>query len=110
MGGGQTLNLAASRPKDFGYVGVFSSGVLFGMSDDWEKQHKAGLEDPAARKGLKLLWFATGKEDFLMPRTRETVALWKKYEFAPVFQETSGGHTWINWRVYLKEFAPQLFR
>jgi enterochelin esterase family protein len=110
MGGAQTLNLAASRPKQFGYVGVFSSGALFGKSSDWEKQHKAGLEDAAARKGLKLLWFATGKDDFVMPRTRETVALFKKHGFDPVFRETGGGHTWINWQLYLKEFAPQLFR
>jgi enterochelin esterase family protein len=27
-----------------------------------------------------------------------------------VNKETSGGHTWINWRLYLNEFAPQLFQ
>jgi enterochelin esterase family protein len=110
MGGAQTLNIAAARPKDFGYVGVFSSAVLFGKSSDWEKQNKAGLEDAAARKGLKLLWFATGKDDFLVQRTRDTVAMLKKYGFEPVYRETSGGHTWINWQLYLNEFAPQLFR
>jgi enterochelin esterase family protein len=110
MGGGQTLNVAAARPKDFGYVGVFSSGVIFGKASDWEKQNHAGLTDAEARKGLKLLWFATGKDDFLMPRTRETVALLQKHGFEPVFRETSGGHTWINWQLYLNEFAPQLFR
>src|SRR5262249_23202028 len=73
MGGAQSLNIAAMRPKDFGYVGVFSSGVVFGKVADWEKEHKVGLGDAAAREGLKLLWFATGSEDFLMGRTRETV-------------------------------------
>ena len=29
--------------------------------------------------------------------------------FSPVFVESPGGHTWINWRNYLVEFAPQLF-
>jgi enterochelin esterase family protein len=24
--------------------------------------------------------------------------------------ETGGGHTWINWREYLNDFAPRLFR
>jgi enterochelin esterase family protein len=23
---------------------------------------------------------------------------------------SGGGHTWINWRHYLSEFAPELFR
>ena len=26
------------------------------------------------------------------------------------FNETSGGHTWINWRLYLRDFAQLLFR
>ncbi len=110
MGGAQTLNLFGSHPEEFGYVGVFSSAVIFGRASDWEKQHEKGLDDADARKGLKLLWFATGKDDFLMGRTRETVELLKKHGFSPAFQETSGGHTWINWQKYLNEFAPQLFQ
>jgi enterochelin esterase family protein len=110
MGGAQTLNLVAAHPDDFRYAGVFSSGVVFGKASDWEKEHAKGLEDADARKGLKLLWFATGKDDFLMARTKETVELFKKHGFSPVFKETGGGHTWINWQKYLNEFAPQLFR
>jgi enterochelin esterase family protein len=110
MGGAQTLNLAAAHPGDFGYVGVFSSAVIFGKAADWEKEHEKGLDDADARKGLKLLWFATGKDDFLLTRTRETVELFKKHGFSPVFKETTGGHTWVNWQKYLSEFAPQLFQ
>ena len=76
----------------------------------WEKEHEKGLDDAGAKKGLKLLWFATGKDDFLLARTKETVDLLKKHGFKPVFKETSGGHTWINWQQYLNEFAPQLFQ
>src|SRR5262249_51316308 len=110
MGGAQALNLAGARPKDVTYVGVFSSAVIFGNMADWEKQHKEGLDDKEAKSGLKLLWFATGAQDFLMNRTRETVELFKKHGFNPVFKETTGGHTWINWQKYLHEFAPLLFR
>jgi enterochelin esterase family protein len=77
---------------------------------EWEKANAATLDDPALKKGLKLLWFATGKEDFLLTTTQATLELLKKHGFAPVYQETAGGHTWINWRDYLAEFAPQLFR
>jgi enterochelin esterase family protein len=108
MGGAQTLDIAFSRPKDFGYVGVFSSGVVFGKLADWEKGHKEALGE--AKDGLKLLWFATGSKDFLLKQTKETVALFKKNHLKPVFKETPGGHTWINWQRYLNEFAPQLFR
>jgi enterochelin esterase family protein len=110
MGGAQTLDIAFTRPKQFGYLGVFSSGVVFRKAAEWEKEHKAGLGDAGARKGLKLLWFATGSDDFLLRQTKETVALLKKHGFEPVFKETKGGHTWINWQQYLHEFAPLLFR
>jgi enterochelin esterase family protein len=74
----------------------------------WEEQHREALDNPA-KKGLKVLWFSTGKEDRLMPVTLATVDMLKKHGFQPVFLESPGGHTWINWRNYLNEFAPQLF-
>ncbi len=77
---------------------------------EWEKANAATLDDAALKKGLKLLWFATGKEDFLLTTTQATLELLKKHGFAPVYRETAGGHTWINWREYLAEFTPQLFR
>ena len=36
--------------------------------------------------------------------------LLKQHGFNPVFKESPGGHTWINWRNYLNEFVPQLFQ
>jgi enterochelin esterase family protein len=75
----------------------------------WEQQNLATLDSAAAKKGLKVLWFATGVEDGLMPTTKSTVELLKKHGFAPVLKESPGGHTWLNWRSYLIEFAPQLF-
>jgi enterochelin esterase-like enzyme len=110
MGGAQTLNLAIAKPKDFAFVGVFSSGLLFGKAAKSEKAIQEGIGAAEVRKGLKLLWFATGSEDFLLKQTRDTVELFKKSGTNPIFRETAGGHTWINWQLYLNEFAPQLFR
>jgi enterochelin esterase family protein len=122
MGGNQTLNIAIPHLDQFAYVGVFSSG-LFGAfrpgggaapaatgPSPWEQQNMARLQDAGLKKGLNLLWFSTGKDDFLLQTTRSTVDLFKKYGFTPVFEESSGGHTWLNWRDYLVKFAPQLFR
>jgi len=112
MGGSQTLDVAFRNLGKFAYVGVFSSGAM-GMSGgtDWEKNHAADLDNASLKKGLKLLWFSTGVEDGLMDRsTKPTVEMLKKHGFTVVFQESPGAHTWINWRNYLNEFAPQLFR
>jgi len=121
MGGGQTLNIGIPHLDKFAYLGVFSSGV-FGISGNrggatnapagptFEEQHQARLDDAKLKKGLKLFWFATGKDDFVIETSRATVAMFKKHGFAVVYKESDGGHTWINWRDYLYEFAPQLFR
>ena len=125
MGGNQTLNIAIPNLEKFGYIGVYSAG-LFGAfpvagrggapaaapsagPSAWEKQNASKLADASAKKGLKVFWFATGKDDFLIETTKSTVDLFKRHGFSPVYKETAGGHTWINWRDYLTEFAPMLF-
>ncbi|MGO9012383.1 MAG: hypothetical protein ACLQPN_19985 [Bryobacteraceae bacterium] len=70
----------------------------------------ATLDDAALKPGLKVLWFGTGKDDFLISTTKATVEVLKQHGFSPVFQESPGAHTWINWRNYLEEFAPLLFQ
>ncbi|MBN1123673.1 MAG: hypothetical protein JXA82_01600 [Sedimentisphaerales bacterium] len=115
MGGGHTINIAIPNLGDYAYIGVFSSGIFSlgrQQSDDptWEEQNKEKLDDSELKKGLKLFWFATGKEDFLVRTSQATVELFKKHGFGVVYKETEGAHTWINWRNYLNEFAPQLFQ
>ena len=68
------------------------------------------LADARLKKGLRLFWFATGKDDFLIGTTQSTVAMFKQHGFAPEYVESAGGHTWINWREYLTAFAPKLFQ
>jgi enterochelin esterase family protein len=124
MGGSQTLNIGIPNLDKFGYIGVYSSGILGGgrgaaaatngtpappFGAAWEQQNQSSLDNGANKKGLKVLWFSTGVEDGLMPTTKNTVELLKKHGFSPVMKESPGGHTWLNWRNYLIEFTPQLF-
>src|SRR6185369_13762520 len=122
MGGNQTLNIAIPHLEKFSSIGVFSSGIISGgrgapappantpFGEAWEKQNLAALDNAANKRGLNLLWFSTGKEDGLIATTRNTVDLLKKHGFKPVFIESEGAHTWLNWRDYLSAFAPQLFQ
>ena len=121
MGGNQTLNISIPHLDKFAYIGVFSSGIITGargaapaesgpFAGAWEKQHLAELDNAVNKRGLGLMWFSTGKEDFLIDTTRKTVELLKKHGFKPVFLESEGAHTWLNWRDYLSAFAPQLFQ
>jgi enterochelin esterase-like enzyme/dienelactone hydrolase len=115
MGGAQTLGVIGKDLAGYGYVGVFSSGI-FGINREpangpsWEEQHLGVLKNADLKDGLQLLWFATGRDDFLIETSRDTVALFKKHDFDVVYEETDGGHTWVNWRDYLHQFAPMLFQ
>lgn len=122
MGGMQTLNIGMSHLDKFAYIGVFSSGLFNfrggrGAAESlqpepppgWEKERPM-LDEASLKPGLKVLWFSTGSDDFVLPTTKATLAMLKKHGFSPVFRESPGGHTWINWRNYLEEFAPQLFQ
>ncbi len=126
MGGGQTMNIAFLHLDQFAYIGVFSSGAGLGGGgrgaapaaagaapagpSAWETAHKDDLDNPALKKGTKLIWLSTGVDDGLMnSSTKPTVEMLKKHGFAPVFKESPGVHSWLNWRNYLAEFAPQFF-
>jgi enterochelin esterase family protein len=117
MGGGQTLSIGFSHLDEYGYIGVFSSGI-FGIAggfggaapnNQWEESHLKTLDDEGLKKGLRLFWIGCGKDDFLIKTNNATVDMFKKHKFDVVAKESEGGHTWINWRDYLAEFAPQLF-
>jgi enterochelin esterase family protein len=125
MGGSQTLNIAIPHLDKFAYIGVFSSGLIGGLMGSraqasgsapgaaegtWEQLHQAELDNTAAKKGLKLVWFSTGANDGLLPTSKSTVELLQKHGFKAEFHESPGAHTWINWRNYLDEFAPKLFQ
>ncbi|MBI4875102.1 MAG: esterase [Acidobacteria bacterium] len=122
MGGGQTLSVAIPNLSKFAYIGVFSSGLfqMFGTGrgpaaqapkgPTWEEQNIKALDEAGLKKGLKLFWFGTGKDDFLLKTTQQTVAMLRKHGFDVKYDETEGAHTWLVWREYLQGFVPQLFR
>ncbi|QJW90358.1 esterase [Spirosoma taeanense] len=110
MGGFQTLDLTLGHPELFNYVGVFSSGFFGSSIDEAETTYARGLQDANFNKGKKLFWIEIGKDDFVMDANKKTLALLDKHQIKYQYRETDGGHTWINWRQYLNEFTPNLFR
>lgn len=53
---------------------------------EWETERAAMLDNAKLKPGLKVLWFATGKDDFLLGTTKATVEMLKKHHFEPVFK------------------------
>ena len=111
MGGSQTLAVALSHPDQFSYIGVFSSGFLGqGSVDSAAARYRGVLADPKLNDRIKLFWLATGKDDFILPATKGTLAILDRNRVKYTYKESEGGHTWPNWRAYLNEFVPKLFR
>ncbi|MGB3795478.1 MAG: alpha/beta fold hydrolase [Alteraurantiacibacter sp.] len=110
MGGAHTIRLGLTRPGIFSEIGIFSMGLGMqpGETAEYVSQHSAALNRAASDQGL--VYYAMGKDDFLNDTVAPTRAMLNDQNIDHVFNETDGGHTWINWKRYLREFLPRLFR
>jgi enterochelin esterase family protein len=110
MGGGQTLAVVTSHPDEFAYVGVWSAGVR--NTADFEKRNATFLENAdKINKQVKLFAISVGDKDVLASKgSKDLSELLNKRGIKNELHMSGGGHTWINWRRYLNEFAPKLFR
>ena len=111
MGGFHTLNISVNYPDMFAYSGMFSAAI--GVSDpsvsplyqDFDKK----LATYFAKKPA-LLWIGIGKTDFLFQSNTDFRAKLDANGFPYKYMETDGGHIWKNWRIYLTEFVPLIFK
>jgi enterochelin esterase family protein len=110
MGGGQTLGVVAGHPDQFAYVGVWSTGI-FGDADAWKKRNAAFLKyGDQVNRTVKLFSISVGDKDFLFASSKNLAQLLTEHGIKNELHVSGGGHTWINWRHYLNDFAPQLFQ
>ncbi len=114
MGGGHTQTITNNNPGMFSYIGVFSMGIMnFGMQSDeaakMDQEREVKIE-ALKNSGYKLYWIAVGKDDFVYQSVVTLRNLLDKHNFKYIYRESTGGHTWTNWRIYLSEFTPMLFK
>ncbi len=108
MGGNQTLNIGLNHLDTFHSIGAFSP-VIFNQSV--EQDHQPAFADVAAtNKKLKVFYVYCGSEDTLFDSNKGFDALLKQKKIAHTFVKSGGAHVWRNWRNYLTDFAPRLFR
>jgi enterochelin esterase family protein len=107
-GGSATLNNGLPNPQMFQWIGVYSMGV---NPETYLARNKAALEKGRATN--QLVYYAVGKEDGITANGSGAATNKMLSELGYrnyVFNESTGGHTWINWRRYLNDFAPRLFK
>jgi len=111
MGGFHSLHISKQYPDMFDYVGLFSAAitpdknVTSPIYADTDKKLKTQFE-----KKPKLYWIAIGKTDFLYQANADYRKMLDTNKYPYTYFETREGHIWKNWRIYLSEFAPQLFK
>lgn len=108
MGGGQTLQVLAQHPDRFAHAAIWSAGI-WGSPDTWEQQNQPFLTNPELNQWIRSLDITIGNQDFLLEGAHVLNRLFDKYRIRHQFQLTEGGHTWINWRRYLRDLLPRLF-
>lgn len=110
MGGYHTLHISRYYPNTFDYMGLFSAAIMpredatGKVYSNFDETLKAQMDN-----GYKLYWIAIGKTDFLYKANEEYRAKLDGMGMKYTYVESEGGHIWRNWRVYLSQFAPQLF-
>ena len=109
MGGGQALNIGLGHLDRFRWIGVFSAGVR--SPEDAEKTFADVFADSAAtNRKLKLFWIGCGKADSGFAGAQHLDEMLKRHGIDHTFVPSEGAHTWRNWRSYLNQMAPLLFR
>lgn len=91
----QACNLANVNENRFQYVGLFSPVV-----------HRKQL--PTNQSAI--YWIGSGKVDIFHSQSTRFVKKIKDKQISFVYYNTSGGHTWRNWRLYLSEFLQFIFK
>ena len=125
MGGGRTFQITANHPGKFGYIAPFSAALGVPAAPGAQPQQGRRLSlseglaaNPAYAEKVKavfaakprLYYLAIGKDDFLYQTTVQYRA-WLDANGLPYeYHESTGGHNWRNWRLYLTDYAQRLFK
>lgn len=111
MGGFHSLHISRYYPNTFDYVGLFSAAIMPNQNaqSDVYKNIDETLKTQMDN-GYKLYWIGVGKSDFLYKNIIDYRKKLDDMGMKYTYLETEGGHTWTNWRVYISQFAPLLFK
>lgn len=112
MGGFHTLYISLNYPDYFSYIGLFSAGLSANGVDQDSPMYTNLDEKLTALKtsGYELFWIGIGKTDFLYDANQRFRQQMDNLGMEYQYVESTRGHIWANWRAYLLQFAPLLFK
>ena len=107
VGGGQTLNIGMTNTDKFAYI---CSYAPFTATEEFQKNFTNWSPDAGKiNKQVKLFTISVGTEDFLYESVKKNIAMFeeKKINLKPYI--VSGGHTWMNCKLYLATTLQEIF-
>ena len=111
MGGYHSLHISRYYPNTFDYVGLFSAAILPDQKFESKVYNDIdGTLKKQVENGYKLYWIGIGKTDFLYQSSIDFRAKLDSIGMKYTYVESEGGHIWKNWRDYLVDFVPLLFK
>ncbi len=111
MGGYHSLHISRYYPNTFDYVGLFSPAILPNQTTSSEVYKDVdGTLKVQMANGYELYWIGIGKTDFLYNNVLRYKNKLDQMGMTHIYRESEGGHIWKNWRTYLSEFVPRLFK
>lgn len=107
-GGGQSLFAGFTNIDKFAWICSYSA---FLTPEVFEKYFDNIYAKPeVTNQKLKLLWLGVGNEDFLYKPAVTFIDLLKEKKIEQKTLITTGGHTWMNARLYLTETVQLFFK
>lgn len=111
MGGFHSLHISKQYPDMFNYIGLFSAAIMPNKEVSSPiYENMGGKLKVQFDKNPALYWIAIGKTDFLYKANVDYRKLLDENGYKYTYYETDEGHIWKNWRIYLTEFVPMLFK
>lgn len=108
VGGGQTLNIGFTNTDKFGYI---CSYAPYTATEEFKKNFDNWTPNAdLINKQVKLFTISVGTDDFLYESVKKNIVLFeeKKIKIKPLI--VSGGHTWMNCKLFLANSLQEIFK
>lgn len=108
VGGGQTLNIGLTNTDKFSYIFSYAP---YTATEEFSKNFTNW--NPDAKKineQLKLFTISVGTDDFLYESVKGNLAMFKEKKINVQPYIVSGGHTWMNCKLFLAKSLQEVFK
>jgi enterochelin esterase-like enzyme len=108
VGGGQTLNIGLPNTDKFAWV---CSYAPYTATPEYQNNFTSWSPDASLiNKQLKLFSIYIATDDFLYENFKEVIAMFRAKDLNVQSLIVSGGHTWMNCKLYLANTLKLLFQ